>query len=343
MNIVNSILYFFIYSFAGWSLETIYASITKKKFENRGFLKGCFCPIYGLGALVSFFSFWASEIVINDGFYSVIFGIIFSIVLATILEYVAGVILFKVFKCRYWDYSKNFANIDGHICLQFSLLWGGIALFIVKGIHPYTVYILSYLHPFAKISFSMILLGFFITDLILTSYYTLKKTYDQNIGSFEIGYKLCIDDLISFPKVKSMSEFVQHGTVSCLEHSKNVSYYSYVICKILKCDFKSAARGGLLHDYFLYDWHHSPYRLHGFFHPHYAFLNATRDFSLNEIECDIIKKHMWPLTITPPKYKEALVVSMVDKYCTIAEVLTSKKQSEIPYRLKKYIKIIYER
>jgi uncharacterized protein len=94
----------------------------------------------------------------------------------------------------------------------------------------------------------------------------------------------------------------------------------------LRLDYRSAARGGLLHDYFLYDWHHAPYKLHGFKHPNRALKNAQNDFDLNKIEIDIIKKHMWPLTVTPPRYLESLIVGMVDKGCTISEVIRNKRK-----------------
>ena len=139
-------------------------------------------------------------------------------------------------------------------------------------------------------------------------------------------YDNCVSDLLVCHNVKLMSDFVQHGRISCLDHCMDVSYYSYIVCKKLRLDYIAAARGGLLHDYFLYDWHNSPYRLHGIRHPRLALINASNDFELNVIECDIIKKHMWPLTLVPPRYAESFVVSFVDKYCTIKEVLRLKKE-----------------
>jgi uncharacterized protein len=139
-------------------------------------------------------------------------------------------------------------------------------------------------------------------------------------------YNQCVKDLMASNSVNSMSQFVQHGKVTCLEHCKYVSFNSYAICKFMGLDYRSAARGGLLHDYFLYDWHDSsPYRFHGLRHPKQALLNAKRDFELNATEVDIIKKHMWPLTLLPPRYLEAFIVGIVDKYCTISEVINSKK------------------
>ncbi|MCM8711584.1 HD family phosphohydrolase [Clostridium sp. SYSU_GA19001] len=139
----------------------------------------------------------------------------------------------------------------------------------------------------------------------------------------EQEYKECICDLIQHDMVKSMKNFIQHGDINCLEHSLYVSYISFMICRKLRLDYRSAARGGLLHDFFLYDWHiGKPYKgLHGFIHPYIALQNANKYFNLNNREKDIIHKHMWPLTFRLPRYKEAFVVLMVDKYCASIEII----------------------
>lgn len=138
-----------------------------------------------------------------------------------------------------------------------------------------------------------------------------------------IEYKKCISDFIPNESVRSMGKFIQHGDVTCLEHSIYVSYISYLICRRLGLDYVSAARGGLLHDFFLYDWHITkPCKgRHGFIHPRMALENASKYFVLNEMEKDIILKHMWPLTIRMPKYKESFIVSFVDKYCALMEII----------------------
>lgn len=136
-------------------------------------------------------------------------------------------------------------------------------------------------------------------------------------------YEKCISDLIQNETVRSMENFIQHSNITCLEHSIYVSYSSYLICRRLGLDYRSAARGGLLHDFFLYDWHITKPTngLHGFTHPSTALKNANEKFSLNKIEKDIIEKHMWPLTIRLPKYKESFIVSFVDKYCSLMEII----------------------
>lgn len=134
-------------------------------------------------------------------------------------------------------------------------------------------------------------------------------------------------------KVLLMDTFSQHGGASCLLHSMAVAYFSLALADTLRirCDRRSLVRGALLHDYFLYDWHikevRDSHKLHGFTHPSEALRNAKRDFDLNEIECNIIARHMFPLTPMPPRFRESLIVCLVDKYCAIAEFFNGH-----PYR-----------
>ena len=135
-------------------------------------------------------------------------------------------------------------------------------------------------------------------------------------------FESIIRELAKSQVILSMQQFTQHSNVTCHEHSMRVSYCSYRVCKCFGLDYRSAARGGLLHDFFLYDWHVKNQRkgLHGFTHPRVALKNAAEHFNLNDTEKDIIEKHMWPLTIRLPKSKESLVVSIVDKYCSFMEI-----------------------
>jgi uncharacterized protein len=133
------------------------------------------------------------------------------------------------------------------------------------------------------------------------------------------------NELLASSKVQSMDTFMQHGETSCLTHSLAVAYTSYCFCVHydLNIDYKALIRGALLHDFFLYDWHEKGDRkgLHGFTHPHAALKNAKTYFTLIKKEEDIIQKHMWPLTLTLPRYKESFIVSFADKYCSLQETL----------------------
>lgn len=148
--------------------------------------------------------------------------------------------------------------------------------------------------------------------------------YKKSNKKHYLEYCTCIRDLLGSRDVQSMQQFVQHKNVSCLEHCFYVSYDSFLICRLLGLDYRSAARGGLLHDLFLYDWrikssHRGP---HAFRHPGVALRRADRDFTLNQKERDIIRKHMWPLTLSLPRYPESLIVSCVDKFSAAAELLS---------------------
>lgn len=147
----------------------------------------------------------------------------------------------------------------------------------------------------------------------------------------DMEYLDCIRELIDHEMVRSMKNYIQHGGINCLEHSLYVSYSSYLVCRWMGLDRCAAARGGLLHDFFLYDWHaeKSHKGLHGLTHPRVALKNANQCFHLNKLEQDIISKHMWPLTITPPKYAETCVVIAVDKYCAFMEIFNLGKRKNM--------------
>jgi len=148
--------------------------------------------------------------------------------------------------------------------------------------------------------------------------------YELRVNKFDIeNYRGCVSDLVSNDKVRMMKQFKHHYHITCFQHCVNVSLYSYLICRDLGLDYISAARGGLLHDLFLYDWRTTKLHngKHAFVHSRIALDNANKIFLLNEIEQDIIEKHMWPLTIKPPRYREAFIVCFVDKYCACKEIL----------------------
>lgn len=128
-----------------------------------------------------------------------------------------------------------------------------------------------------------------------------------------------IRDIVNHPAVVKMKQYPHHGQTSCYQHCLNVAYYNYRICRYFGLDARSAARAGMLHDLFLYDWHtHSKEtgeHFHGLTHPRHALENAQKYFRLNPKERDMILHHMFPLTLTPPQSWEGLVICIADKYC----------------------------
>lgn len=131
----------------------------------------------------------------------------------------------------------------------------------------------------------------------------------------------------------------RHHHSSIYSHCLSVSYSSYVISKHLKLDYKSVARGALLHDFFLYDWrlaHPQKGRNHGLEHPKTALRNAMAYFPLNETEKDIIRRHMWPFTLALPQYAESYLVLIIDKYIASKE-LFKETRGFVRMRLKRTI------
>lgn len=136
-------------------------------------------------------------------------------------------------------------------------------------------------------------------------------------------YIACVRDILENEVFQSMDQFIQHGHTTCKEHCIQVSYLSYEICRDNGWDKRSAARAGLLHDLFLYDWHtharETGEYFHGFTHPRVAMDNAVRHFQVSAKEQDMILRHMWPLTPIPPRYREGYAILYADKLCGLAE------------------------
>lgn len=131
-----------------------------------------------------------------------------------------------------------------------------------------------------------------------------------------------VKELFEIEDVKALHRYVQHMNTSRLSHSVNVAWYSYLCCKRLGLDARSAARGGILHDLYLYDWriNKQPEGYHAKAHPIVALRTARKNVVLTDIEIDCIAKHMWPLTFSPPSYRESFLLSCMDKWVTILEV-----------------------
>lgn len=124
-------------------------------------------------------------------------------------------------------------------------------------------------------------------------------------------------------RIEQTKNFCQHGDCSVFEHCANVAYVSCALFMKLhiNANWDELIRGALLHDYFLYDWHKKEdcHPAHAVYHPTLALKNARLDYELSEKEEDIILHHMFPLTILPPKSREAWMVCLADKICAVME------------------------
>lgn len=117
------------YSFLGWACETVYCSIGKRKFVNRGFLNGPLCPVYGFGALaVLYFLRPVSD--------NIPLLFVSGMVLTSVIEYITGYLLEKLFATKWWDYSSRRFNIHGRVCLRNSLMFGALSVVAVRVIDP---------------------------------------------------------------------------------------------------------------------------------------------------------------------------------------------------------------
>lgn len=159
-----------------------------------------------------------------------------------------------------------------------------------------------------------------------------RRQYEER-KEFHKLLKEYASDIIASENFRSTRNYIQHGSMPVYRHCMDVADQSIKISKLLRvnCNERELIRGALLHDYFLYDWHDkyrdNYQRLHGFYHPGIALKNAQKEYGLSDREKDIIKKHMWPLTIVPPACREAWIVTAADKYCSLLETLKLRRGS----------------
>jgi len=153
------VLLFFFYSLCGWVWESCYVSARQRHWVNRGFLHGPLLPIYGSGAIIILL---ATIPVAEDLRLVWLFGMI----AATVLEYVTGAAMERLFKVRYWDYSSQRFNLNGHICLSSSIAWGFFSILMVRFIHPPIARLLAGIPSFCVDPLAHVLTAAFTVDAV---------------------------------------------------------------------------------------------------------------------------------------------------------------------------------
>lgn len=161
---MQGIMYLFIiflfYSFSGWVIETCLGVFENRKFVNRGFLIGPYCPIYGVGCLCLTFILKKYD---NDPLALFVIGT----AVCSVLEYTTSCLLEKLFKARWWDYSHIPFNINGRVCLCYSVLFGFGGLFVLN-FNPVLLRFLKSFPTNVFIPVSIIIMILFIIDVVMS-------------------------------------------------------------------------------------------------------------------------------------------------------------------------------
>ena len=154
-------LAFILYSFIGWSIEVFLTLIEKKKFVDRGFLIGPYCPIYGYGMLLIVF-------LLRNYMDNPLVLFILAMVICLVLEYLTSYVMELIFKARWWDYSDKKFNINGRVCLEYAIFFGLGGCIVMYLVHPLVMNIISYFSDMVLLIGGIILLIVYIVDMIIS-------------------------------------------------------------------------------------------------------------------------------------------------------------------------------
>ena len=149
------------------------------------------------------------------------------------------------------------------------------------------------------------------------------------------SYYDCVSDIIDSRQIQELKSITHHVSTTRFQHCINVSYYSYIVCRRLSLNARSAARAGLMHDLFFYDrkeYNSSRSKgqaSHSMKHSLEACANAAEITYITRLERDMIEKHMWPATRSKPSYKETYIITIIDKYCAVLEFCVPRVQKLI--------------
>lgn len=161
-SLLQWMLFFYIYCFFGWIIESIYVSVCTGNWVNRGFMRGPVIPIYGTGAVIILFAvipFRTSPILV----------FILGTIAASVLEFVTGFVMERIYNVRYWDYSDKPFNLCGYICLFNSLCWGVLSILLIYLVHSWVEKGVLFLNDMVLLSIDSGISSLFIVDLFNSS------------------------------------------------------------------------------------------------------------------------------------------------------------------------------
>jgi len=220
MNIIyNYFLCFVIYSFLGWICETTYCAIIDKKYVNRGFLKGPFCPIYGVGALIVI-------ILLTPIADNIILLFLSGMIFPSILEYITGFLLEQLFNLKWWDYSNYKFNIQGRVCLLNSILFGVLSVITIEFINPIITKLINNMPLSEGMWICGILIILFLLDTIITVYKVLQlggKLQEMHVIYQELKEKSEIYKDIVQQNIDKLDELIGHENEKIIHIKEQVN------------------------------------------------------------------------------------------------------------------------
>ena len=178
------LLVFFLYCVLGWCFESTVVSVKQRHFVNRGFLRGPMLPIYGFGAVILLHV----SLPLYDKPVALFLA---SMVAATVFEYIVGVIMEKLFKVKYWDYSTHRFQFQGRICLQSSLCWGFLGLILVRCIHRPVEWVIAFLPFWALVAADIIWSAAFLSVYCRSHFFPSTAKDIKGIGCNSIHSMIC--------------------------------------------------------------------------------------------------------------------------------------------------------
>lgn len=190
-------IWFSLYAVIGWIWEVIICSIPAKKFINRGFLNGPYCPIYGAGAILVLISL--------SGISSPVLLFFIGAILTCTLEYITSWAMEKLFHAKWWDYSDKFLNINGRVCLLGATAFGTLSVVTIKLLHPVVENYTLRLPDLAISLISLSLLALLLTDTV----YTVTSFSEFNAKLHELTEKFNGAISLANGQRKSISEKIQ--------------------------------------------------------------------------------------------------------------------------------------
>lgn len=178
-TITRILAYFIVYSIAGYIIETLFGLATKGVLESRkSFLYGPFCGIYGVGAVVMIIGLQKFK----KNNYTLFAG---GFVIGSIIEYVISFIGEWFFHIKWWDYSGMPFNVNGRICVWFSLFWGALAIYLMAHIHPKVDKLLDKIKPKILKPVTIILTIFIFVDFLVTGF-ALKMFFVRLVNNYDL-------------------------------------------------------------------------------------------------------------------------------------------------------------